>query len=683
MGFRSTRLTWLVRRLSRMYWQEVPYRVGTVLRSVAQSRGLLDARRVPATASDAAWGKPWCRVPADRAGAAEVREAASAILAGRLQVFGRDVPMRDGIPDWNVDPVTGQRIPASFGLYLDFRHVGPGIDIKFLWEVNRHLWWLPLAQHYALTGDARCLQRLRALLASWLDACPYAYGANWCSPVEHGVRLINWSAVWHLVGGAASPMFEGDDGQRLLRRWLDSIYQHIRFASDNYSLYSSADNHLIGEAAGVYVAAATWDCWTPVRALRREAKAILEREALRQFGPDGVNHEQAVWYQKFALQFLLSSALCARANGDDFSAAFMQRIEAGAVFMAALMDCAGRMPAYGDSDDSEVWRFGHGSGFESYRSFLAAAARLFSRADLQAKVNSVGADGDAQAAWLVDAAAPAADASRPPALPASFVRGGYVLLGEALHTPREFRALFDCGPLGANRVAGHGHADALSLTVSWEGEPLLVDAGTYCYNAAPELRHFFRGTSAHNTLVVDGQDQSEYGASFLWLRDVNCRLIEHVAGAAQSVHAAHDGYTRLADPVTHHRRVSLADDGGPLLVEDWLECAQPHEVELLWHAAAGAALHPDGDVAWTLQSARRALRIEIDGAPFESSIVAGRDSPPQGWVSSRFYEKEAAPVLAVRCRLAPKQVLRTRLVRERARAASPENACAASLGEAR
>ena len=647
-----------------MYWQEVPYRVTSVLRSVAQSRDLFSARRVPLKAADAAWGKAWCRMPSSQESARAVLDVAKEVLDGRLSVFGRAVPMRDGVPDWNADPVTGVRIPSTFGLYLDFRHVGAGIDIKFLWEVNRHLWWLPLAQSYALNGSMECLERIRALLTSWLDACPYALGANWCSPVEHGIRLINWSAVWHLIGGSHSPMFCGDDGQRLLQRWLESIYQHIRFASDNYSLYSSADNHLIGEAAGVYVAAHTWDCWTQTRTLRNEAKMILEREALRQFGPDGVNHEQATWYQKFALQFLLTCGLCARANGDDFTAAFWARIEAGSTFMASLMDCAGRMPAYGDSDDSEVWRFGQGADFDTYRSFLALSAVVFARADLQAKVESIDKFRDPQTGWLVGDVVPAADPSALAALPRTFPNGGYVVIGEALHSPQEFRATFDCGPLGANRVAGHGHADALSVTVSWAGEPLLIDSGTYCYNAAPELRHFFRGTRAHNTLVVDGLDQSEYGASFLWLRDVNCKLLEQATEGAQWAHASHDGYMRLPDPVTHHRRVSLCPDGGALLTEDWLDCLKSHDIELYWHAAPGTSLLPCDDGGWTVSASGRSLRITIEGAEVDASVVSGRESPPQGWASSRFYEREAAPVLVVRGRLSPGQVLSSRIQRD-------------------
>jgi heparinase II/III-like protein len=645
-----------------MYWQEVPYRAWSVVRGIAQSKGAFDASAVPRQAADARWGNAWCARPEGSiAGAGHVRSAAQRLLDGQFEVFGHPVPMRDGVPDWNADPVTGTRIDTSFGLFIDFRHI-EGVDIKFLWEVNRHLWWVPLAQACALFDDRRCLDRLGHLLRSWLDACPYARGANWSSPVEHGIRLINWSIVWGLIGGDRSPLFEGAAGQRLLNDWLASIYQHMRFASDNYSKYSSADNHLIGEAAGVYVATQIWDRWDESRQMHREAKAILERETSLQFAADGVNLEQATCYHKFSLQFLLAAGLCGRVNGDDFSPAFWERVEAAITFLAAMMDAGGHVPPIGDSDDGEVWRLGHGPGYNSYRSLVAIGAALFQRGDLQAKASSCSDEPDEQLPWLPGLQPTAPDESAMQSLATRFKQGGYVILGKSLHTPEEFRVTFDCGPLGYNRIAGHGHADALAVQVSWDGVPMLVDPGTYCYNAAPAFRHFFRGTHAHNTLVVDDCDQSDYGASFLWLRDVTCTLLS-AEDSTSDLHASHDGYRRLKDPVTHHRRVTLHDDGS-LVIDDWIECTQPHRVELLWHAPVGATLTRESVAAWLLTVHDRSLRLTIEcPAPVEASVVEGRESPPQGWVSTRFYQRAPAPTLSARATLSPRETLRTVIAR--------------------
>src|SRR5689334_16870563 len=157
-------LAWLLRRLSRMYWQEVPYRAWSVVRGIAQSKGTFDASIVPQQAADARWGSAWCASPGSAAvGAEHVHSAAQQLLDGHLEVFGHVVPMPGGIPEWNTDPVTGTPIETTFGLFIDFRHL-EGVDIKFLWEVNRHLWWVPLAQGFSLGGDRRCLERLGQLL---------------------------------------------------------------------------------------------------------------------------------------------------------------------------------------------------------------------------------------------------------------------------------------------------------------------------------------------------------------------------------------------------------------------------------------------------------------------------------------------------------------------------------------
>src|SRR5690606_7366430 len=111
-----------------------------------------------------------------------------------------------------------------------------------------------------------------------------------------------------------------DDGFR--ERWLGAIYRHMQFLNRNFSRFSSANNHLIGEAAGLYLGTLTWPYWREAVRWRRRARRELLREALRQNAPDGVNREQAISYQQFVLDFLLLAALAGRANGDDFPVSY-------------------------------------------------------------------------------------------------------------------------------------------------------------------------------------------------------------------------------------------------------------------------------------------------------------------------------------------------------------------------
>ena len=654
---------WLIRRLSRIYPGEIPYRISGVARAFLQERGWFDAMRPPSPSTDARYGVPWVHVPdAQFVDTDQIQKTVDRTHTKGVRIFDIDVPLVTGIPDWNRDPKTNSNIGQSFGLSIDFRHIAGGVDIKYLWELNRHIWLVPIAQAYAVAGDRGLLKLLRSLLNSWLDNCPYPLGANWSSPVEHGIRLINWSIVWHLIGGQNSVLFADAEGKTLLARWLDSIYQHMRFASDNYSFYSSSDNHLIGEAAGIFVAAHTWDLWGESRAMRTRAKSILEAEILKQFSPDGVNLEQAICYHKFSLEFLLAARLCGMANGDDFSPAFQSRMCKAIEFLAAMMDCNGKPPAIGDSDDGKVFSFVGDGAASAYMAVLRMGATLFPESAVPKKLMLLGDVHHAESQWLV---VPSCAVHKSTAnvvgapLESRFEKGGYVIVGNDLHTAVEFRITIDVGPLGYNRIAGHGHADALQVLLSVKGRDFLVDPGTYCYNAAPHLRHYFRGTGAHNTVEIDGADQSIYGGSFLWLRDYETKVNEFTEdGQNIIVVASHDGYQRLDDPLRHFRKVSFDLIRLELIVEDYFECAKSHHFKLNWH------LHPNCVVSavhgvWTATRDIGAFSMRIDPPIFEVTVTSGEEVPPSGWFSPHFYERQPTPRLVAAGVINPSSVIRT------------------------
>ncbi len=644
----TSRAGWLLRRLSRISVAEVPYRVHGVLRAAAQARGWFDARHVPAEVSDASWGAPWVMAPTATADREEIVQAADALIQNGVPIFDTVVALNDGLPDWNRDPKTGTAIPLSFGLEIDFRHLGEGVDIKYMWELNRHVWLVPIAQAWCVSGEQRYLALLGRLLDGWIAACPYARGANWSSPVEHGIRLINWSIVWHLIGGANSPLFDGAHGASLRQRWLDCIYQHIRFASDNYSFHSSSDNHLIGEAAGVYVGAVTWNRWQEVRVLASRAKTILEEEMLKQFAADGVNLEQALCYHKFSLEFMLASRLSGAAAGLSFSAAFDSRMHAALIFMAAMLDRNGQVAPIGDADDGKVFRLLGDGAQNSYEAMLAVGAELYQSPLLREKLAALGSQADPSQSGLqlpVVTIAPLATE-----WPTLFADGGYLVVNEHSDVQAAMRLIMDVGPLGYNRIAGHGHADALAVLFAANGVDFLIDPGTYCYNAAPDLRHYFRGTAAHNTVMLDDEDQSVYGGSFLWLRDVNSTVHRFEDDGQQLLlEASHDGYQRLSDPVRHVRTLRLEHNAGQFVISDRFECAVAHQATLHWHFAPGCVIDQDGDQqAWFVRHGDVTLRVELEVAGCNVEIVNGQEQPPLGWSSPRFYTRQASPVMRVR-----------------------------------
>ncbi len=603
---------------------------------------------------------PWIHAGA-RFEAAPYAAAADRIAAGRLGVFALEDAELGSPPRWNRDPKTGVEAPLVYGKQLDYRDPALVGDIKYLWEPNRHLQMVTLAQAWALTGEARYSRALREQLESWFDACPFRLGANWSSALEAGLRLVNWALAWQLLGGASSEVFRGPEGEAFRARWLVSVYQHAEFVCGHLSLHSSANNHLAGELAGVFTAALAWPHWERSRRWLEIARPRLEREALLQNAPDGVNREQAVSYQQFELDLLLLPWLAARANGIALSPEHGARMEAMLEYLASIMDAGGNVPMFGDADDGYVVRLDPRDDFCRYRSLLATGAVLFGRPEFKAKAGVL----DDKTRWLLGADAQAAfdridaaDAKLP--VRRVFPEGGYYILGCDFETPRELRLVADAGPLGYREIAAHGHADALSFTLSAGGLELLVDPGTYAYHTDPAWRAYFRGTGAHNTVRVDGVDQSQPGGNFLWLRKARaaCSLWESDA-RRDRFEGAHDGYRALADPVTHRRRITLDKRARRVAIEDTLEMEGEHRVELFFHCHEACVVR---GIAGGFEIARggEVLRLAWpEHAGAEAAVLRGSLDPLGGWVSHRFDRKQPAATLVWSARLAGRSSLRT------------------------
>ena len=410
-----------------------------------------------------------------------------------------------------------------------------------------------------------------------VSTMPYLLGLNWTSSLELGIRLMNWSNIWQLI----DDKLETD----IKTQWLNSIYQHCHFINGHWSRYSSANNHLIGEAAGLFIASITWLYWKESIAWRDKVQSILIEQALKQNYDDGVNKEQAISYQQFVLDFLLFSGLAAQANKQDFPKEYWNKIEKMMGFLASVMDVNGNIPMLGDADDGYDSNLSQESDFCPFKSLLASGAVLFSRADFKFKSGKF----DDKSKWLLGTQAeknyhslPVKKSNLP--INTSFPNGGYYILGSDFETEQEIKMLADAGPLGYLSIAAHGHADALSVTLSVGGKEFLIDPGTYAYHSQKNWRNYFRGTSAHNTVRIDGLDPSIPGGNFMWIKQAIAECTTWNDNKNNAIFIGkHDGYSRLNDPVTHNRKIAFEKQQNSFLISDTLLCKQSHLTERLWH----------------------------------------------------------------------------------------------------
>jgi len=537
-----------------------------------------------------------------------------------------------------VDRYRQASLPLLFGPWMDYRDTEKFGDFKYFWELPRLQQLICLAKAYFLTGNEVYAQEVERQLLSFTEQSPYLLGVNWIMPMEAAIRLVSLSWITAFLKSYLAHRPQTCAAIESLLR------SHIDYTVANYAAYSSANNHLIGEAAGVFIATTCF--WHLKGAQRRRNKAweILHTEILRQHHPDGVNKEQAVHYQMFAFDFLLMAALLAKANGIAVPKAYWKTLENSATFIGELADHKCRIPQIGDSDDGMAVLLSSPE-HNHVHALLSTAAVLFNRPDWKQKVGQL----DETTFWLLGKTAAekfAALDGQDNRRCAAFEHGGYYILRS--NGPADMQVIFDCGPLGLSPLCAHGHADCLSIVLEAYGEPFLIDPGTYTYIAKDPFRNYFRSTAAHNTLSVDDLDQSEMAGPFLWSSQARAQLQQwtDTEGYAR-LSAWHDGYQRLADPVTHHRSIELDKRSETLTITDTVEAEQVHTLALNYHFAPQCQVQQDGPNRWIIRCQAGAIAVATD-PKLSCHLFKASTNPIAGWASDRY--DQIVPTYTLTCR---------------------------------
>ena len=187
-------------------------------------------------------------------------------------------------------------------------------------------------------------------LRSWYRENPFLSGVHWTSGIEVGIRLISLAWIRRLLDGwpGVAGLFE-DDGLAVQQiRW------HQQYLDGFRSRGSSANNHVIAEAAGQLVASCAFPWFPESERWRRKSARLLERELMRNTFPSGIGRELASDYQSFVAELGLLAAVEAEAASRPLSTAVWQRLCAMTDSAAALVDERMRAPRQGDGDDGRA-----------------------------------------------------------------------------------------------------------------------------------------------------------------------------------------------------------------------------------------------------------------------------------------------------------------------------------------
>jgi hypothetical protein len=473
-------------------------------------------------------------------------------------------------------------------------------DAEWRIEWSKFYYGLDLAHAYRETGDARFPSAWERLVRSWIRQVPVGFDTSDVS----ARRIQNWIYVWDSFAGA--PGFEGF-AEGFEDELLASLARQVTHLRENLS---AERNHRTLELYALFIAALALPELDDNRTLLDFAVAELKRNLLSDVRPDGVHREHSTHYHMLVLRSFLGARENARRFGLEFPQDFDAHLQRACDFALHCRRPDGTIPSLSDSDSGD------------YSDLLALAAHIFDRPDYLYSATQ-GVQGVA-----------------PERRNVGFPDGGYFIQrsgwGTDARTLRDARYLiFDAGALGDG---GHGHYDALSVEIYARGRALVVDPGRYTYSEHGEnWRRWFKSTAAHNTVCVDGLDQTPYRCGKPKGPTARGHLLERIS--APSLDVLCGEVLSPAYEARHVRRVFFVANEYWLIIDE-LSGERPHRYDLRLHLAREAWQQTRVETNWTNNVVRAPGLALVFGAPHRPRLEPG-------WVSHAYGVKRPAPVVSV------------------------------------
>lgn len=514
------------------------------------------------------------------------------LLQGHLRSLGCEWQWASEGSIWHLAPDTGGQWPGEFSGRIAYRPGNPFGDARVAWEPSRLQHFVALAvlaQHEDSSISGQAVRLLEAQLWSWVQRNPYLTGIHYISGMECGLRMVSLCHALDLVRGQLTCP------EQTWQAFLQLAHTHGDWIFRRISRYSSRGNHTIVEGTALVYLGLLFPELPDAARWLETGRRLLEDAVDYLVLPDGGSAEQAFGYHALTLDCYGLVSRLFRAYGLQFPDHILERLEIGEHFLRAFTAFRQRHSCIGDYDD--------GYALSPY-------------------------------VLLRDRHSPS------PAVPSGglqcFPSSGYSLL----HS-EECLMVIDHGPLGLAPCFAHGHADALSVNFQCRDRHVLIDPGTYTYGGSQAWRAYFRGTSAHNTVTVDGLDQAIQEGAFMWSAPYESKLViqESSPNGFARILASHNGYKNLLGIM--HWRAIMFYPPCTWMIWDYLDGEGSHLLELYWHC--GLAPDQDGQ-QWFFPLPTGPLRMTIHGG--DTTRHVGETNPIRGWHATSYGIKK--PIVTLR-----------------------------------
>lgn len=506
-------------------------------------------------------------------------ETRTAILAQARDTLKHRFTLQGGVQlslgpqiDWERDPKSGARWERDNRRNNCTCRPDSRCDLRHIWALSRGHEMAPMAIAGVLEGRADYADEIERQMCGWIAQNRVGDGVNWLSPAEAAIRAINWLEAYSIVcrRRPREPEFAELLHEHLVTTgiFIRSRLQAVCCGHNDYRYLANLVGLLfLGELCHDLEFGKEW---------REFALREIESECRHQFGENGLLRQSSLAYHGFATELILHALLLERHCAWRFSDSLKQRFARMLDILALYSDESGALQAWGDSEELRVanWCARDPRDFGD----VMALGRWLLDATTEDRALS-------QAEELLIAGGSGRTA---PACDFAGSQSSFHLQESGLCRlkSKSWQVDFFADTERSNSTSSHQHNDLLSLTASYYGVQVLIDSGTFSYNESDAMRTEFRGTAAHNSVMVDREEQrrSVSNMPFLLRPDACGRVslwqtnVEH-----DLVVAEHDGYRRLGDPVLHRRAVCMLKETEVLLIKDELRGEDTHLVETFFH----------------------------------------------------------------------------------------------------
>ena len=493
---------------------------------------------------------------------------------------------------------------VHFDKDIDWDYIPFG-DNEWCFAFNRHTFLLKNAIAAAITGDTRYRDNWIRLFEDFFhrsELSEKTSSLSWRS-LESGIRIENYVRCIEIFEGIGTPLDEStmDDIRKFFRI-------HIRHLLASHTAFHQISNWGVLQDHGLFLASLYLDD----KKSMETALSRLDEEMRLQTFPDGMHWEQSTMYQAEVLHAAMDTIIVADRNGIAVPDALRKNTHLLATGLAKTLRPDGRSYLFGDSDEIDM------------RDMIASAAILFSDGILSHYAKG-GLDEEFYMSNELDAELPPEEN---PGNASYYFKDS----GNAILTLSEKRALrFHSGLIGS----GHGHFDQLHFDLYADGSTIITDTGRFTY-VDTEERRALKGASGHNTVIINGHDQSvmedSWGVSSFAEPVFSDAVVD---GDYKYLRASHLGYMKEGVYVT--RSILTIEDRFVIIADD-IASEGKAEASILYHFDEGTALKEEND----------GFRATKDKSSVKLIPFSGNASVSEYPMSKRYNEMLSSPLLTVK-----------------------------------